>query len=207
MQVKNQIRTRSQAIALSIGNITVAVPTVSQIETFSGDQVHAALINRGNIGLWTPAPPPGGGVSVNNVTPKALADALAICLNDPGGADPNAITNFIPANRSCAIAISGAKVLQIIDETIHRPEDEGGFGPNFPPKTFHDVDGHDARLDSLSLSLRTGSIHMEGDVTVIDAIAGSIDVVMPASRPKPGWSGRTGRATPKSFTLSRSAQT
>jgi len=174
--LKNQIRTRGQAIAAGIGNIVVVVPTVSQIETFIGDQAHAALITRGDIGLWTPEPPAGGGVSVTNVTPKALAVALAIGLNDPGGADPNALTDFIPASRSCAIAISGAKVLQIIDETIHRPESAGGFGPSFPPKTFHNVDGHDARLTSLSISLRTGSIHLEGDVTVVDAIAGSIDV-------------------------------
>ncbi len=174
--IKTQLTARGQAIAQSIGNITVVVPTVAQIESFIGDRAHEALINRGDIGLWTPTPPPGGGVAVNDVTPKALADALAICLNAGGGADANAITNFIPANRSCAIAIDGAKVLQIIDETIHRPEDEGGFGPNFPPKTFQNVDGHDARLNSLSISLRAGSIHMEGDVTVIDAVAGSIDV-------------------------------
>ncbi len=174
--LKDEIKNRGRSIAKSMGNISVAVPTVSQIETFIGDKSHAELISRGNISLWTPQPPAGGGVTITDVAPKALADALAICINPGPGANANAITNFIPAGRTCAIAINGAKVLQIIDETIHRPESDGGFGPDFPPKTFHNINGHDAELKSLTISLRTGAIHMEGDVTVIDAIAGSIDV-------------------------------
>lgn len=173
--LKTEIRSRGQSIVNAIGDISVAVPTVSQIEDFIGDQAHAALISRGNISLWTPETP-GSEVTVNDVTVKALADALAICINAGPGADPNGVTNFIPASRSCAIAIDGDKVLQIIDDAIHRPEDEGGFGPDFPPKTFDDVDGHEARLNSLNVSLTDGAIHVSGDVTVIDAIAGSIDV-------------------------------
>jgi PKD repeat protein len=175
--LKTEIRSRGQGIANTIGDINVFVPTVSQIEDFIGDQAHAALISRGNISLWTPETP-GSEVTVNDVTIKVLADALAICINAGPGADPNGVTNFIPDDRSCAIAIDGDKVLQIIDEAIHRPEDEGGFGPDFPdtPKTFDDVDGHAARLTSLNPTLTDGAIHISGNVTVIDAIAGSIDV-------------------------------
>jgi hypothetical protein len=173
--LKTQIQAHAQTIVNAIGNVQVFVPTQGQVETFIGDQVHQALLDRGNIGVWTPQTE-GSDVTVNDVTPKVLSDALAIGINAGVGADANALTNFIPAAREFAIAIDGAKVLAVIDQTIHRPEDEGGFGPDFPPKTFHNVNGHDARVDSLSITLTEGSIHVEGDVTVIDAIAGHIDV-------------------------------
>lgn len=171
--LKNQIRARGSAIVAALGDQTFSVPTVAQLESFIADQAHAALIGRGDIGLWTPTPPPGGEVSVADVRPLALADALAICLNNPAG-NTAVIVNFIPAGQSCAIAIDGAKVVQIIRDQINKPEDEGGFGGI--PHTFDNVNGHEARLTRLDVSLRAGSIRLEGDVTVIDAIAGSIDV-------------------------------
>ncbi len=171
--LKNQIRSRGQAIVAALDDKVFSVPTVAAIETFIADRAHAALLGRGNISLWTPTPPPGGDVTVTDVRPLALADAIAFCLNNPAG-DTGAIVNFIPAGRTCAIAIDGARVVQIIRDQINKPEGEGGFGGL--PHTFHGVDGHDARLTRLDPSLRNGSIHLEGDVTVIDAVAGSIDV-------------------------------
>lgn len=168
-----QLTSRGQAVVQALGEHTVSVPTVAMIESFIADQAHAAIVGRGNVGLWTPTPPPGGEVSVTDVKPLALPDAIAFCLNNPGG-NTGAIGNFIPAGRSCAIAIDGAKVLQIIRDQIDKPESEGGFGGL--PHTFPDVDGHEAKLTRLEPSLRNGSIHLEGDVTVIDAIADSIDV-------------------------------
>ena len=171
--LKSQLQARGQAIIAALGDTVVAVPTVAMIETFIADQAHGAIIGRGNVGLWTPTPPPGGEVAVTDVKPLALADAIAFCLNNPAG-NAGAIVNFIPAGRSCAIAIDGAKVLQIIRTQIDKPESEGGFGGL--PHSFQNIDGHDARLTRLEPSLRAGSIHLEGDVTVIDAIADSIDV-------------------------------
>lgn len=171
--VKAQLTSRGTAVAQAIGNIVVAVPQLSQIETFIADQAHAAITGRGDIPLWTPAPPEGGGVSVSDVKPLALADAIAFCLNNPAG-NTGAIVDFIPNARSCAIAIDGAKVIALILEQINKPESEGGFGGL--PHTFQNVDGHTARLTSLDASLRDGSIHLEGNVTVVDAIADSIDV-------------------------------
>lgn len=171
--VRAQLIARASAVAQGIGNIVVAVPTLAQIEQFIADRAHSAIIGRGDIALWTPTPPPDGGVTVTDVRPLALPDAIAFCLNNPAG-DTTAIVDFVPASRSCAIAIDGAKVIQLIEEQIDKPESEGGFGGL--PHTFHDVDGHTARLTRLSTSLRNGSIHLEGDVTVIDAIADSIDV-------------------------------
>ena len=171
--VRSQLIARATAVAQAIGNITVVIPTLAQIETFIADQAHAAIVGRGDIGLWTPSPPPDGGVTVTDVKPLALPNAIAFCLNNPAG-NTGAIVDFIPASRSCAIAIDGAKVIALINEQINKPESEGGFGGL--PHTFDNVNGHKARLTSLNASLRTGSIHMEGDVTVIDAIADSIDV-------------------------------
>jgi hypothetical protein len=171
--LKSQIQARGQAIATALGDPVIAVPTVAMIETFIADQAHAAIVGRGNVGLWTPTPPPGDEVTVTDVKPLALADSLAICLNNPAG-NTAEIVNFIPAGRSCAIALDGAVVLRIIREQINKPESEGGFGG--VPHTFPDIDGHEAKLTRLDPSLRSGSIHLEGDVTVVDAIAGSIDV-------------------------------
>lgn len=171
--LKADLRTRGQALVALLGNKQFSVPTVAAIETFIADRAHAALLGRGNISLWTPAPPPGGEVTVSDVKPLALADAIAFCLNNPAG-NTGAIVNFIPVGRTCAIAIDGARVVQIIRDQIAKPESEGGFGGL--PHTFHNIDDHDARLTRLEPSLRNGSIHLEGDVTVIDAVAGSIDV-------------------------------
>jgi PKD domain-containing protein len=171
--VKTQLTARATAIAQTIGDIVVAVPTLAQIETFIADQAHSAIVGRGDVALWTPTPPPDGGVTVTDVKPLALPDAIAFCLNNPGG-NTGAIANFIPPARSCAIALDGAKVIALIREQINKPEADGGFGGI--PRTFHDINGHDARVTRLDVSLRNGSIHFEGDVTVIDAIADSIDV-------------------------------
>lgn len=171
--VKSQLITRATALSNAIGNIVVAVPTLAQIESFIADQAHAAITGRGDVKLWTPAPPEGGGVSVTDVKPLALADAIAFCLNNPVG-NLGTIVNFIPAGLSCTIALDGAKVLALIQEQIDKPESEGGFGG--VPHSFDNIEGHRARLNSLNASLRDGSIHFEGEVTVFDAIADSIDV-------------------------------
>jgi len=174
--MQNRIQQEGTAIAAAIGDITVVVPTLTQIESFIADEAHAAVTAEGNINLWTPEPPPDSGVTITDVVPKALADAIAFGINPMGGANADAITNFIPADRSCGIAIDGQLVIDMIWETIRRPESEGGFGPDFPPHTFDDVNGRDARLNSLDITLQPGAIHMEGDVTVVDAILGCIDV-------------------------------
>ncbi|MGZ4780080.1 MAG: PKD domain-containing protein, partial [Thermoanaerobaculia bacterium] len=177
MLIKGQLTSRAGDIANAIGDIVIPVPTQSDIEGFIADQAHKAVVNRGNIGLWTPNPPPGGDVTLRNVKPQALTDAIAFCINDSPGADSLAIGNFIPAGFSCGIAISAAKVLEIVDKQIHKPESDGGFGPDFPHTPHHEnADGHDAKVTRLDVSLRDGSIHVEGDVTVVDAIADSIDV-------------------------------
>ncbi len=107
-------------------------------------------------------------MTVTDVKPLALSDAVAFCLNNPGG-NTGIITNFIPASRTCAIAIDGARVLQMIRDQINKPQDEGGFGGL--PHTEHNINGHDAVVHRIDVSLENGHIRIEGDVTVVDAIA------------------------------------
>ncbi|HML24436.1 MAG TPA: PKD domain-containing protein [Aggregatilinea sp.] len=166
--LKTQMQARGQAIVTAIGDQVFSVPTVAQIESFIADQAHAAITGRGDISLWTPTPPPGSDVTVTDVRPLALADAIAFCLNNPGG-DTSVIVNFIPAGQTCAIAINGDVVIQMIRDQINKPEDEGGFGGL--PHTEHNVNGHDAIVHRIDVSLETGHIRIEGDVTVVDAIA------------------------------------
>jgi len=175
--IQSQLTSRATEIKNAIGDIVIPVPSQSDLEGFIADQAHSAVVNRGNIGLWTPNPPPGGDVTLRDVKPQALTDAIAFCINAGAGADSLAVANFIPAGFSCGIAISASKVLEIVNTQIHKPESEGGFGPDFPHTPHHEnADGHDAKVTRLDVSLRTGSIHVEGDVTVVDAIADSIDV-------------------------------
>lgn len=170
-----QLESRGRAVANAIGDITVALPTVAMIEAFIGDRTFEALRNRGDIGIWTPQTA-GTPVSVQNVQVKVLAASIAFGINAGGGANAAGIVEFIPAGKSCAVAIDGAKVIGLINDAIRAPEAKGGFGPNFPPKTFENIQGRRVRLNSLTPSLINGFIQLQGSVTVFNAIAGSIDV-------------------------------
>ena len=174
--MSGQIQQQGQAMAAAIGLISLPSPTVPQLEAAIGDAFYQRLSAKSSIGVWTPDTGGPSPVQVNDVTPKALATALAIAINAGPNADAWRFDDFVPAGRDFAVGIDAQKVLKIIDDTIHRPEDQGGFGPNFPPKHFSNIDDHDADLTSLSVSLHPGAIHMEGDITIIDAILGSIDV-------------------------------
>ncbi len=174
--ISDQLEQQGTTMAQNIGDIVIQVPTTAEIETAIGDAFHLQIEAQGSLAVWTPDNPEGSPVQVNDVTTNAATDFLAIAINAGGGANAAAIGGFVPAGRMFAIGLSAAKVLGIIDQSIHRPEGEGGLGPGFPPKHFDNVNGHEADLTSLNVSLKTGAIHMEGDVTIIDAIAGSIDV-------------------------------
>jgi hypothetical protein len=160
----------------TMSDISVAVPTAAQIEAAIANAMYQQLVPMGFVAIWTPATSASSPSQVNNVTTLALTDALVIAINAGGGANVNAITNFVPGGDSFAIALSASKVLSIINTSIQMPASQGGLGPNFPPKNFPNVNGHDANLTSLNVSLIAGAIHMEGNITIVDAIAWSIDV-------------------------------
>ena len=173
--IAQRIAAEGQQMVQAMDDMAFTYPTVPEIEQRLREILHDKFVARGAISVWTPAEA-AGQTQINDVTVKALATALALGVNAGAGADANALDDFIPSGREFAIGLSAAKVLAAIDEAIHRPEDEGGFGPNFPPHRFTNVDGHDADLTRLDVSLITDFIHLDGDVTVIDAVLGSIDV-------------------------------
>lgn len=153
------------------GDLTFMVPTLAQIETFIADQVHAAVIDRGNISFWTPELSEDSPITVDDIRIKALPEALAICMNNPSG-NTSDITDFIPSGRSCAIAVDGAKIIELLNAQVAKSQEDGGLGGT--PYHF-DAEGHSATLTRLEFYLGDGAIHVSGDVTVEDAIAGYID--------------------------------
>jgi hypothetical protein len=175
--ISSSLQQQGQMLVQQLNAVSFNYPTVAQIETFIGDQFYQQLVGEGSLSIWTPETGGASPIQVNNVTVVVLSDALVIALNSTAGANAGLLTNFIPAGFSFAIALSGDQVISIIQQTIHSPQSEGGFGTTFPnpPMVFHNVDHHDVRLTSLTPSL-TNAIHMSGDVTVINAILGSIDV-------------------------------
>ncbi|MDD5507670.1 MAG: PKD domain-containing protein [Bacteroidales bacterium] len=152
----------------AIGEIRVTVPTVAQIETLIGDHVYQDLLSRRYFGTWTPETPEGTSVTIEEVRPKALADALAIAINPQNGADENALANFIPAGQAFAVAMDDEYVEQLIGEIVDRPRDDGGFGGI--PTTFPNIEGHECTVNHLHWNCQSGAIHFWGDVTVVDAI-------------------------------------
>ena len=167
--MQTKLQSYAQQFANAIPDKTFFIPTQSDIENFIGDQVYQSLLQTGNIGVWTPNPPPGSPVTVHDATPRALADAAAIGINANAGSDPSVWVNFIPAGRDFAVAVNGAVVIQSVNDAVQQKF--GGL-----PTTLHNIDGHDVKLKSVNPSLQEGSIHLDGDVTVINAILGSIDV-------------------------------
>lgn len=180
--IVSELKNQGQQMAQDIGDFTIEVPTVAEIEEAIGDLFHEQLESREFISIWTPEAA-GDELEVDNIATKALSDALVIAINAGSGANIDAMTNFIPADREFAIALDGAKVQEIINVT----RAENGFadweGPPPPgrtdgsdlPKRF-DADGDDVDLNELDVFLINGAIRMTGEVTVIDAILGSIDV-------------------------------
>jgi hypothetical protein len=178
IQVKQQGRQMVQNMVTNLGgDPKFPFFTKGDVEGFIGAQFKKNITDKGSWPFWPPSQS-SGVLGINNVKVKALADALVIAINATPGADVNAITNFIPAGRNFSIAVSATKVLAMIDQSIHRPVAEGGFGPDFPntPATLPEVDGHEAELTRLDRSLIDGAIHLEGDVTVFDVTFLDIDI-------------------------------
>ncbi len=163
-----ELTNRGTAIAHAMGNLEIPVPTEAEIETTIGDLFHAELVRRRFIALWTPSATDDE-FHVSDVTVRVIPDALLIALNAGAGSDIGAITGFIPPGREFAIALSAVAVDRQIAKALH----DNGF--DSLPKRFRE-DDRDVDLNSLTVRLVDGAIRMEGEVTVIDAILGSIDV-------------------------------
>lgn len=168
--IQGEIETRGTQTVHAMGAVTVDVPTVADIEKTIGDMFHTELEPRSFIAIWTPEAG-GDAFTATDVTTRALPDALVIALNAGPGADVGAVTNLVPSGREFAVAVDAATVQASIDKA----RVDNGFANSDLPKRMSS-DDKDVDLNSLNVALTDGSIRMTGEVTVIDAIAGSIDV-------------------------------
>ena len=164
--VKTNLQTRGQQMVQNFEPIAFSYPRPDQLQGFIAQAFHDAIAAKPEMEVWpNGATPP---VGVKDLTIVILGDALAIALNARGTTTPGSFTNFVPAGKRFAVAVSGPETMDMVNAAIAK---------QFPslPTTMHNVDGHDVKLKSLNPSL-TNAIHFSGDVTVIDAILGSIDV-------------------------------
>jgi PKD domain len=168
--LQGEIASRGTTTIHALGAGTVAVPTVAEITQAIGDLFHTELEARSFVSIWTPEAS-GASFTATDVTTRALSDALVIALNAGAGADIGSVTNLIPAGREFAVAIDAATVQASID----RARQDNGFADSDLPKRMRQ-DDKDVDLNSLDVFLTDGSIRMTGEVTVIDAVLGSIDV-------------------------------
>ncbi|UUV07113.1 PKD domain-containing protein [Ruegeria sp. YS9] len=169
-QISSELVSRGQELASGLGEISIAAPTVAEIEEFIGDFFHRDLEARDFVYIWGPEATDEE-FEVDSITVGVTNEFLAIALNDDGGGDVGGLANFIPADRDFAIAISAAQV----EASIETARIEAELSDDDLPKTFT-PDGREVRLTDLDVSLRAGAIRISGKVTVVDAILGSIDV-------------------------------
>jgi PKD repeat protein len=156
----------------NIGDADIFVPSMADIEGFIENQVRAELEKRKQFLVWQPQPPGGSNVTIQNVAPQALSDAMALGINDMGGANATALVNFIPAGSDFATAVA----VEIVDQAINTSRTNAGVADNQLPHKYSNINGHDANLTALSIGLQAGSIYINGSVTVVHAILGSINV-------------------------------
>ena len=106
-----------------------------------------------------------------DVATRVFNDVLAIALNAGPGADIGALENLVPTAMEFAIALDEAVVQRSIDEA----RVGNGWADSDLPRRV-DEDGTKADVRELDVFLVDGAIRMEGELTVVDAILGSIDV-------------------------------
>lgn len=166
--LRNQIIQKGVQFAVNIGRRTVNFPSVQDIETSIADMFFTELKARKSISLWTPTAS-NAAFHVNSVDVRIIDNALNIALNNTGAGDTNAITRFIPDPMEFSIAMNE----ESLNDKIQQAVIDNGF--NAFPKRFRQ-DDHDVDLNSLTVSIVNFAIRIEGTVTVIDAVLGSIDV-------------------------------
>jgi hypothetical protein len=166
-----EIRKQGEAMVAAIGLREVTVPTVAEIEAAIAKFFHHELAGRGRLAVWTPTDAPEVELTIQNVAARVLPTALVIAVNATDGADLGAITDFVPAGQEFAIQLSRARV----DAAIAKARDDSDMTDGDLPRTMS-ADDHDVKLRELDVFLVDSAIRMTGDVTVIDAILGSIDV-------------------------------
>ena len=170
-QLAAGIRETALAMATEIGDRDIVVPTAAEIQTAIGDLFFDQLKARGNISIWTPVATPEIDLNIDSVSSRVHGDFLAIGINAGPGADIGALTSFIPAGQEFAIGLSADQM----NAAIATSRENGGLADGDLPKRIDSGDD-EVDLNSLDVFLVNSAIRIEGEVTVIDAILGSIDV-------------------------------
>ncbi|MDO5972023.1 PKD domain-containing protein [Flavivirga aquimarina] len=167
-QLSTELKNKGLQFANDLGNQEVDIPSKADIEEKVADIFFDELVSRDYLAIWSPSAS-NDEFAVDSVDVKVFSDSLNIALNNTGGADSNAITNFIPAGMEFSIAMSRDSLQEKIDESLV----DSGF--NNLPKRFEE-DGKDVDLNTLNISIINNAVRLQGTVTVIDAVLGSIDV-------------------------------
>lgn len=163
--------TAATPMVQALPDVDITYPTVPQIEAQIAVAVRQELEARRFMMLWQPETEDGD-FNVNDVTAKVLADVLAIAMNAGGGANANALVNFVPNNADFATILDGAFISAAFAAQL-AARFPNGFPHRLDPA---DTDGRKVDLNSLNITLVNGAIRVTGSVTIIDAILGSIDV-------------------------------
>ncbi len=163
--VEDHILQRGFDFLKQAGDLSISIPTVASIQDALATFIQTQLAAIDSILIWPPKTDGPLPLNIANATVKILPDVMVLAINSESGADANALTNLIPPSRDLAFAMSAAGVNNIF-ETIKEEQN---------PLRRYKVDDDEFDLNSLSLALRTGAIHFDGEMTVIDAIA-CIDV-------------------------------
>ncbi|MET0552580.1 MAG: hypothetical protein ABW221_06055 [Vicinamibacteria bacterium] len=164
--VLEHIGDRGRQLLAIVGNLAINVPTVPSIQNALAKLISDAMIAVGSITIWQPKDTPGGPLVIRDPSVKVLPDALVLGINPGPSADAGALTSFLPAGRDLAFGISAEGVANIFEEITTTQNIFRRYS----------ADGDEFDLHSLTLSLKPGALHFEGEMTVIDAIAFSLDV-------------------------------
>jgi hypothetical protein len=170
--IQSNLQSEAQANLLTslpatLRPFSITYPSPTDMQAFIAQLVHDQLVAVGPEEIF-PGPavlPPQ--ITLTDVTPIVLPNALAIAINSSSGSNASAIVNFVAASDIFAIAISAEKTTTIIQNAINAQF------PHLP--VVVNVSGHQVRLNSLGFSLAS-AIHFSGDITAINAILGKIDV-------------------------------
>ena len=153
----------------NMGDINIDIPTLAQIEMFAGAAVKTELERRKRIQIWKVEQVQGTDTPINNVKPQALSDSMAIAINNMGGGDSGSLSNFIPNDRDFGIATATEKIMAAFNK-------EKNARYQFPYTYPDKIKGKTVKLNSLDLVLHDGYLEVKGNVTVVDAIADSINI-------------------------------
>lgn len=166
-----EIRKQGEAMVAALGVREFLVPTVAEIEAKIATFFHAELERRGRLSVWTPTDAPEVELTIRDVASRVLPAALVIAVNAGDGADLAAIADFVPAGQEFAIQLSRGRV----DVAIAKARVDNALTDADLPKRMN-ADDHEVDLKALDVFLVDSAIRTTGEVTVIDAILGSIDV-------------------------------